>query len=279
MKEANVIHTVHLFPELDALLISLLKSLHAEDWHKQTIAPAWKVKDVAAHLLDVNIRSLSVFRDSFQGEKPEGINSYQELVVYLNKLNADWVQAMKRVSPEVLIELLEITGKEFCNLLATQDLYATSLFPVAWAGEHESKNWFHIAREYTERWHHQQQIRLAVGKEDELYQRRLYFPHLDTSMRALPFHYRDVVAEEGGVIKFSITTEGGGTWYLGYSNNQWQLLTESNTLPMCEVVIDGTIAWRLFTKGISKTAARDRISISGNITVGEKFLDMLAVMA
>ncbi|MEJ7682555.1 MAG: hypothetical protein WKG06_32810 [Segetibacter sp.] len=28
-----------------------------------------------------------------------------------------------------------------------------------WAGEKKSKNWFHIAREYTEKWHHQMSSR------------------------------------------------------------------------------------------------------------------------
>jgi hypothetical protein len=35
---------------------------------------------------------------------------------------------------------------------------------VAWAGEAESKNWFHVARDYSEKWHHQQQIREAVSQ-------------------------------------------------------------------------------------------------------------------
>jgi hypothetical protein len=45
------------------------------------------------------------------------------------------------------------------------DPFAEAIFSVGWAGEEKSLNWFHIAREYTEKWHHQQQIRLAVGQE------------------------------------------------------------------------------------------------------------------
>jgi hypothetical protein len=32
---------------------------------------------------------------------------------FLNRLNADWVAATRRMSPAVLIELLEVTGKEY----------------------------------------------------------------------------------------------------------------------------------------------------------------------
>ena len=37
--------------QLDKMLIQLLEELSPEDWDKQTIAPKWKVKDVAVHLL------------------------------------------------------------------------------------------------------------------------------------------------------------------------------------------------------------------------------------
>jgi hypothetical protein len=33
---------------------------------------------------------------------------------------------------------------------------------AAWAGETDSRNWFDVAREYTEKWHHQQQLRDAT---------------------------------------------------------------------------------------------------------------------
>ena len=73
------------------------------------------MKDIAAHLLDGNIRTLSMERDAHFGETPGPIHSYTDLVVYLNKLNADWVKATKRLRPQVLIDLLAITGKQFCE--------------------------------------------------------------------------------------------------------------------------------------------------------------------
>src|SRR5687768_2964606 len=98
------IDVVDLLPVLDRKLIELLKSLSQEEWAMQTIAKLWTVKDVAAHLLDGNIRILSMLRDEYQGEKAT-ISSQQDLIDYLNGLNADWVKAMKRVSPKMLILL------------------------------------------------------------------------------------------------------------------------------------------------------------------------------
>src|SRR6187551_1924473 len=109
---------VPLLPIIDKKLIDLLKSLTPDEWQKQTVAKLWKVEDVVAHLLDGNIRILSALRDGYSGESPD-IKSYHDLVDYLNGLNTDWVKAMKRVSPEMLILLHEATGKQFCDYYAS----------------------------------------------------------------------------------------------------------------------------------------------------------------
>lgn len=272
----NPIFTIGLFPEIDKKLIELLRSLSNKDWDKQTLAPQWCVKDVAVHLLDGNIRTLSMLRDQYFGVKPEDINNYQDLVSYLNKLNADWVIAMKRVSPSVLIDLLETTGKAYIQYLSTLDPFGDAIFSVAWAGEQNSTNWFHIAREYTEKWHHQQQIRFAVGQEDVLYEKEYYYPYLETSMRALPHHYQNIIGENNATIKFSIDTYD---WYLQSNGNHWKLKTDVSIEPICEVTIDSRIAWRIFTKGISKNEALKKIIIKGNQSLGIHIVDMLAIMA
>ena len=63
MEQQDIIEVAHLFEPLDKKLIELLESLTPEEWHKQTVAKLWKVKDVASHLLDGNIRTLSIQRD------------------------------------------------------------------------------------------------------------------------------------------------------------------------------------------------------------------------
>lgn len=278
MKKPTQINVIDLMPEIDKRLIDLLESLSVQDWGKQTIAPKWKVKDVAVHLLDENLRTLSMLRDKYYGEKATNVNSYTELVAFLNQLNADWIKAMKRLSPKVIIELLKISGHEYCEYLKTLDPQEKAEFSVAWAGENESKNWFHIAREYTEKWHHQQQIRLALGEESVLLQDKYYYPYLDTSVRALPYHYRNIVAETGELIKFTFKGDAEKTWFLRFLN-QWDLFVEVDEQPNCEVIIKDELAWRIFTKGISKQEAIDKSLIIGNQEFGIKIFDMIAVMA
>ena len=278
MKPVEPIYLTELFPKLDLRLIELLNELSTEDWKKPTVCPLWNVKDIAAHLLDTNFRRLSWLRDNYSGEPAEGIDTYQGLVDFLNRLNADWVKAAKRLSPRILIDLLEQTGDQVFQVFNSLDPHAPARISVAWAGEDESANWFDIAREYTEKWHHQQQIRMAVNRPG-IMEREIYFPVLDTFMRALPFTYKDVDAEKGTLLRFRINGEAGGEWYLLRDDRRWQLLSEAGGLCISEVTIDQNIAWRLFTKGIDRDEARQQIVIQGKTELGGKILGMLSVMA
>ncbi len=271
------IPTLHLFEPLDEHLISMLKSLRAEDWHKPTMAKQWSVKDVAAHLLDGNIRTISMLRDGFWGPQPENIHSYQDLVNYLNQLNADWVKSYKRVSSELLIEQLERTGKEYVATLRTLDPFAKAAFSVAWAGETESQNWFHIAREYTEKWHHQKQIREAVG-HDGLMERTFFFPVMDTFMRALPVAYQTMHGNSGDIVQVEIEGEGGGIWGISYTDSGWVRTESIASPPIAKVKLTDADAWKLFTKGLSPEVALERIRITGSEALGKQIVKMIAIM-
>ena len=75
----------HLIRRVDEELIALLRSLASSEWDIQTIAPAWRVRDVAAHLLDTVLRKLSIVRDSCCVEAVE-IRSPQDVTNMVNRL-------------------------------------------------------------------------------------------------------------------------------------------------------------------------------------------------
>lgn len=278
MKALEPLYVTELFPKVDARLIELLRSLDDEDWERPTAARLWRVKDVAAHLLDGNVRRLSIHRDGHSGDPPGKIGSPQDLVDYLNRLNADWVRAARRISPRILIGLLEETSREVYAFFKTLDPHAPAIFPVAWAGEERSENWFDVARDYTERWHHQQQIRLAVGKPG-IMERELYFPVLDAFLRALPHAYRNVEAPDGTLLEVEVSGEAGGSWFLERQGGGWRLGRDAGGKPDAKAVIGQEIAWRLFTKGISKDEARREMRFEGDEELGREVLNVLAVMA
>jgi len=86
---------------------------------------------------------------------------------------------MKRVSPSMLILMLEITGPLFWKYYQSLNPFDVCAFSVAWTGESVSKNWKHIAREYTEKFLHQKQIWVAIGNDD-LMTKELFYPIIDT---------------------------------------------------------------------------------------------------
>ena len=273
-----MIHTTHLFPVLDDKLIQLLDSLSPEEWNRQTIARAWTVKDVAAHLLDGNIRGLSLARDGYQLIPSQEIRSYQDLVAYLNQLNAEWTLAARRVSPKLLTQLLYTTGREYSEYLTTLYPHAGAIFPVAWAGEQTSPNWFHVAREYTEKWHHQQQIREAVDKEG-IMTRQLFYPFIDTFMRGLPHAYLNTPALTGTTVRVVIDDDIGGTWFVMRDEDQWQLTTMPPNRWQATLVLPPSTAWKLFTKGITPEMAFVQARTEGDEALAKVALTLVAVMA
>lgn len=228
------IRTRHLFQELDELLLTKLGSLSSEEWQARTPAGSWTIKQLAAHLLDGNLRAVSMLRDGYFGESPGQIDGYGDLVGYLNRLNSDWVTATNRLSPEVLTALLESSGKEYRSLVRSLKPFDKALFSVAWAGEQESANWFHVAREYTEKWHHTQQMFYALDSGNHtLLSKRLYQPYLETSMRVLPHYYRQMDRPLGTLVKFTVEGEFVQTWWLKRGVEGWQLFAFFQSESQC----------------------------------------------
>src|SRR6266478_1187423 len=268
--------TAHLFPKIDGMLIELLRSLAPEDWEKQTVSPKWKVKDVAAHLLDTSLRGVSIGRDGYGAESPR-ITSAEDLGAFINRLNSEGVNVYRRLSPLVLIRLLEVAAKSLAEFHASRDPYATAPYGVSWAGEEKSANWFDTAREFTERWHHQQQIRLAVNKPG-IMTREFYYPVLDCFMRALPYAYRTVPGKPGTLAQFNIAGECGGNWYLFRDSDSWRLISSATGEKISETTIPQEIAWRIFTKGITREAAKSQVHVTGDTEIGLHILGMVSIV-
>lgn len=260
----------------DRHLLTLLDGIGVSDWDRATIVPGWRVRHVAGHLLDTALRRLSVVRDGIAFDGPSSGDA-ADVATFVNRANAEGVRVFGRLSPQVLRGLTAPAVTALHSLLASRDMYAPAAFPVSWAGESRSAHWFDVARELTERWHHQQQIRLALGQPG-LLTRALYHPVLDCFMRALPWTYRDVVAPAGCCLAVHVTGEAGGTWYLVRDHGAW-LLTIDATLPVAATVtLDGAIAWRVFTRGITAEEALRTCRIEGDAALGRHVLSALAIV-
>src|SRR6266581_1248148 len=269
-----------LFPLERRALLQLLQGLDEQAWHTPTVCAGWSVKDIAQHLLADDLGILSRKRDSFDYlsivKTPYHLDSWDELVAFINEMNAIWVQATRRLSGPVLRTLLDFSGEELYRYFSTLDPFAMG-DPVSWAGPAPAPVWLDIAREYTERWMHQQQIRDAVGKPG-LKERKFFHPVLDAFVRALPHTYRDVPVADTTVIKLVVTGEAGDTWYLVGEANNWSLYKEVESSPTTIVTMDQETCWRRFTKGMRKEQARANTTIEGDEKLGEKMLDTISII-
>jgi len=266
----------HLLRKVDEKLIALLSALAPIEWELQTVAPLWNVRDVAAHLLDTALRKLSLVRDSCYVEATD-IRSPQDVITLVNRLNREGVTVYRRLSPQILIDLLRLATKQFAEFHESLDPFDTATFNVSWAGEETSLNWFDTARELTERWHHQQQIRLATHRPG-IMTPDLYHPVLDCFLRGLPHAFREVKASPGTVLLVEISGECGGQWFLERGTERWDLVPRSGNDFTARVSVPQGLAWRLFTKGIDRSSARAQLEIDGDRDLGEKILHLTAIV-
>jgi uncharacterized protein (TIGR03083 family) len=276
MKAPEPILTVHLFPEIRQQLLSLLESLAEQDWLRPTAAKKWDVKDVAAHLLGGDVGNLSRRRDK-HAAAGRPLANWSELVAFINELNETWVLAARRLSPRVLCDLLAHTGPQIEAYFASLDPFATGT-PVSWAGPEPAPMWLDIAREYTERWHHQQQIRDATQRPG-LYAPRLFAPVLDAFVRALPNTFRDIAATDGACVQLRLTGEAGGDWVIRRKADRWELFVGRSSSAGAMVQIKAEDAWKIFTHGVRGEEARRRATIEGELELGAKVLEMVSVIA
>jgi len=276
MQQPQPIIVADLFPEILDALLDLLGGLSDAEWDAPTVCPDWSVKDLAGHLLGDDVGMLSRRRDGYRRGNA-AFASWDDLVAFINRQNAEWVETARRISPRLLCDMLRLASEQVSTFFQSLDPYALG-GPVDWAGPAPAPIWLDLAREYTERWHHQQQIRDAVGKPG-LCEPRYLAPALDAFVRALPHTYRDVDADEQTLVALTIAGEAGGTWFLLREHAAWQLYLDIGRAPDARVTLDQDLAWRLFTKGLSEETARAQATIIGSQRLAAPMLKMLSVIA
>ncbi len=263
--------------EVDRHLIGLLSSLDSAEWDLPTVVPQWNVREIAAHLLDTALRKLAMGRDQCRVERV-AVNSHEDVIALVNRLNREGVTVYRRLSPRVLTQLMQLTCAQTADFYESLDPFATAGIGVSWAGEMTSLVWFDNARELTERWHHQQQIRLATNRPG-IMTPRLYHPVLDTFLRGLPHVFDRVSESDGTAVLIEVSGECGGKWCLLKTQDRWTFIDKLPSSVAAHVTIPQSIAWRIFTKGIDPNAARLQTNIIGNIALGEHVLRLVAIVA
>ncbi len=274
MRPPDPVLVLDLFPAERAALLDVLDSLSEDDWGRPTAFEGWSVKDVAWHILGVDLGNLVSRRDSYQGDFPM---PGEDLATSVNRFNEEWVRAARRLSPRMLCDLLRISGSQLVAYFESLDLSKLG-GPVSWAGPEPAPVWLDVAREYTERWVHQQHIRDVVGKPG-LTERRFLAPVLAIFVHALPFAFRGVEAKAGTSVHLQILGESGGDWTVRREEDGWVLRVGTPPTHDARVTLDQSVAWRLYTKGISPQRAEQQATFDGARRLVEPVLHALAIIA
>lgn len=244
-------------------LLTLLTSLTGGQWAAPTAAPRWAIKDIALHLLDVDISWLARDRDHDQTGIIPVPADHDEFVRGLAQRNQRWVDGTSTLSPRLITGLLAWSGEQLDAYLHTVDLTGAS--SVYWAGH--VPLWFDLAREFTERWVHYQQIREAARPTGHDQHQDQYLPLvLRTFIWGFPHQYQ-APAPAGTAIALEIP--GIGAWTLTRTATGWSLDEGQPAAPAASLRITGEAAWRLLTGACYDPR---QVQLSGDPALAEPLL-------
>jgi len=272
------VDTSHLLLPIHRELVRLLRALEPEQWLLPTTAGSWRVRDVAAHLLDGQLRRLSFQRDRLSRQDAPADQEYASVLRFINGLNARWVDASQHLSGRVLTDLLETAGVQAATFLAALPPHEPAFWPVAWAGEARSENWMDVGRDYTEYWHHQQQIRDAVGAPG-LVEARWLAPVVALGVRAVAPALAGVARPDGTSLRLVVSGDAGGRWRFVRESGAWRLEDDGSTAhAQATLRIDAPAVARLWYSGRGPRAASDDVAREGDRELCDAVLAARAVM-
>jgi hypothetical protein len=256
--------TRRFFRPVASELSVLLRSLPAEAWERPTVARAWRVRDVVAHLVDVSMRRVSWHRDRHTPPAPPQPDpTDRDFVAFINGLNGQWVEAARRISPRMLADLYEFVSAALADFAESFSDSGTALFSVSWAGEESSTGWFDLGREFTEQWHHQAQVRDAV-MAPPLRDPAWLHAVLLIALRGLPYAFRETRVETGRMLTIEITGTAGGVWTLRREDDGWTLWAGQESTESALVRMSDDTAWRLFFNGLPSERADSLVTRVGD---------------
>jgi uncharacterized protein (TIGR03083 family) len=256
-------------------LLELLCTLDSRDWHRATVCPGWDVHDIVGHLCNDYVRRLSTIDTKHEMSGPP---TGEDLPAYLARIKEEFIVATRVFSPRSLIDMLSHLGPQLDAMWAERDPSEIGRIDVSWAAPGDpAPIWLDIAREYTELWAHQQQIRDAVSRPGAT-EPHLLHPVLDTFLRALPYTLRDVSAAVGATVRVRVPDVAGGEWTATRDSEGWTLAAESGRIPTADVEIDARTLWRLATRGIEPPEAEAAARIHGDRSLAASALTLLAII-
>lgn len=261
-------------------LMSSLHRLEPRDWERRTACPAWRVRDLVSHIWCTDLHVLSRLRDGYgpldAGRGAEA-PSRDAVTVAVNEHNERWVAATRGLSPRVLVDRLQESGPQVTTVFRVGDPGAPAE-PVTWAGGGPQPLWFCGARELTERFVHQQQLRAAVGQvpfdDDEV-----VAAVVDTFSHAFPAALAGVTAPAGTTVAVAVEDATiRRRWTFTREERGWMGRNDTADDAAASLRTDPDAFWRLLSGNLSSAEQVQRVDLAGTPTLFAALRDTRAVL-
>jgi uncharacterized protein (TIGR03083 family) len=265
--------TPFLRPERAALL-ELLGGLSDDEWSRPTECPAWSVRGIALHVLgddlslltrqrDASTDSLTLFAVDHPGLTFRGL---------LDGFNEHWVSAARFMSAPLLVDLLDVVGRWSAEFYETVGLDTVAREPVQFfATLDPSPYWQVIAREYSERFIHQSQIRRALGRSD--LDGELVVTAACIHAHLLAAWARDFAPVAGATVE--LVVGGAGAWTLRRAGDAWSVQADGGTADATITVADDAVV-RLVGRGLDAAELATVVSFSGDTDLARGLFEPIA---
>ncbi len=278
-----------LFAEERARLLGLLRSLERGAWARPTRCPGWTVADVARHLLGDDLYRISHSRDGHHGAVPPAGIDGSGFADWLDGVQVAWVEAARRISPRLVVELLEATGVVVRAVLAAEDPEELT-GAVSWASDAPVPAWMDHGRELSEHWIHRQQMLDALGRGPDLAPAATAAV-LEVLRWSYPHRLAAALARPGDAVLISVAGPVTLQWTLRFGGDEWTFATDGGhpsgkqrleeperaAAPAAELVLSTDQAWRLLSNNLPP-GAEDRLWARGEPAIVEALLDTRAVI-
>jgi uncharacterized protein (TIGR03083 family) len=264
-----------LFADERARLLDLLGSVHADDWSRPTPCPGWSVLGLASHLVGDDLSLLSRHRDDHFGTAPPDGVGPDGFIAWLDALQDQWVQAARRLSPRLVVDLLAWMGPQLLDTMRRRDPSERSA-EVSWAGPDAVPVWLDQVRELSEYWIHRQQLLVALGRPADL-DAALLGPVLDGFRWAYPYRLGELLGDVGDTVTIVVTGAASATWFLVAGATGWRFADKPGSQTVGRLRMTTDQAWRLLTNNLPPSEQR-HLELSGDPRVVEVLRSTRAII-
>jgi hypothetical protein len=256
-------------------LLTLLRGLSHEAWGRRTACEGWSVKDVTAHILRDDLGNLSGGRDGHAAGHIDA-PSWRDLVSLVDRANEEWVGAARPLSPRILTDLLEWSGREVAAYFATVDPLDAGenvagrervrcRAGCTWPASTRSAGC--ISSRSVTRWRRRRSVIDACSTRSSAPScTRFLTPTGRSPRRTAPTSSSPSPGPRAAAGRWCMSTGPGGC-------------TRTEPAPAASVSLDEDSAWRLFTRGIDAATLEGRITCRGDQALGRHLLGAVAIIA